>query len=497
MVMTDTAAPSAPSAPSARATAVRRLLVAAVSLAACFSGLSVAGLLSAESSPFPPSVPEATCGPGARPETDIQGRVPAADYANGRFRRGYQCNTRQVAHEGGTGGFKVLRYTDRTGRTCAYYDSTRLFPLEVPFQVQSGFGVIVLDMTNPAKPRRTATLTSPAMLSPHESLLINDRRGLMGAVLGNAATNAGILDLYDVRTDCRRPRLLSSTPAAVLGHESGWSPDGKTFYASSTVGQTLVAIDVSDPVLPRPIFTQLGVNYHGMRLSPDGRTLYAANIGNDVSDGTFPGQGLRVIDVSEIQDRVPNPSVTVLSDLVWREASIPQVSQPFRRGKRDYLLQVDEFANFGVTDFAGAEVGAARIIDVTNPRRPLVVSNLRLAVHQPAGRRKAFGDPGASSPVGGYAGHYCSAPYQRDPKVVACSMIGSGLRIFDIRDLKHPRELGYFNRPVQSVIPIKTGANALSQPAWDVKRRSVWYTDGNSGFYVVKLTNGTGRLLER
>ncbi len=494
MVTTDTAVPAAT---ASRSTAVRRLLVAAVSLAVCFSGLSVAGLLSAESSPFPSSVPKAACGPGARPETDIQGRVPAKDYASGRVLRGYRCNTRQVAHQGRTGGFKVLRYTDRTGRTCAYYDSTRLFPLDVPFQVQSGFGVIVLDMTNPAKPRKTAMLTSPAMLSPHESLLVNERRGLLGAVLGNAATNAGILDLYDVRTDCRRPRLLSSTPAAVLGHESGWSPDGKTFYASSTVGQTLVAIDVSNPVLPRPIFSQVGINYHGMRLSPDGRTLYAANIGNDVSDGTFPGQGLRVIDVSEIQDRVPNPSVRVLSDLVWREASIPQVSQPFRRGKRDYLLQVDEFANFGLTDPAGAEVGAARIIDVTNPRRPLVVSNLRLAVHQPAGRRKAYGDPGANSPVGGYAGHYCSAPYQKDPKVVACSMIGSGLRIFDIRDLKHPRELGYFNRPVNSPIPLKTGANALSQPAWDVKRRSVWYTDGNSGFYVVKLTNGTGRLLAR
>jgi hypothetical protein len=35
----------------------------------------------------------------------------------------------------------------------------------------------------------------------------------------------------------------------------------------------------------------------------------------------------------------------------------------------------------------------------------------------------------------------------------------------------------------------------MSQPAWDIKRRSVWYTDGNKGFYVVRLTNGVGRLL--
>jgi hypothetical protein len=480
-----------------RRTAVRRLVVAAATLAVCLAGLSVTGLLSADGSAYPPAVPKAKCGPGARPETGIQGRVPQRDYDSGRIRRGYQCNTRMVSRVAGTGGFKTLRYTDRRGRTCAYYDSTRLFPADVPFQVSSGFGVIVLDMDDPRRPRRTTTLTTPAMLSPHESLLVEPRRGLLAGVLGNAATNVGILEIYDIRDNCRRPRLLSSSTEPILGHESGWSPDGRTFWASSTAGQTLVAIDVRDPRRPRRVFEQYGVNYHGLRFSPDGRTMYAANIGDDLSDGTFPGEGLRVIDVSEVQARRRDPSIRVLSDLVWREASIPQVSQPFSRGKRRYLLQVDEFANFGLTEPEKAEVGAARIIDVTDRRRPRVVSNLRLQVHQPGGRAASFGDPGASSPVGGYAGHYCSAPYQRDPRIVACSMIASGLRIFDIRDLRHPREVGYFNRPVDSPIPLKTGANALSQPAWDVRRRTVWYTDGNSGFYAVRLTNGIGRLLRR
>lgn len=499
--MASTVAPPVPTPATsrpARRLAVRRLVVAALSVAVCAGGLATTGLLSADGSTFPSPVPEARCGPGARPETGVQGRVPQADYDSGRVERGYRCNTRGVSHVAGTGGFKVLRYRDRTGHTCAFYDSTRLFPADVPFQTRSGSGVIVLDMADPTRPRRTGALTTPAMLSPHESLLLSERRGLLGAVLGNAATNVGILELYDVSRDCRRPRLLSSTPTALLGHESGWSPDGRTFYASSTVGNTLVAMDVSDPRLPERIFTQTGVNFHGLRFSPDGRTMYAANISNDLSDGTFPGEGLRIIDVSEIQDRQDDPQVRVLSDLAWREGSIPQVAQPFRRGGRDYLLQVDEFANFGLTEsFADAEVGAARIIDVTRPRHPSVVSNLRLQVHQPATRRAAFDDPGASSPVGGYAAHYCSAPYRDNPRIVACSMIASGLRLFDIRDLRHPREIGYFNRPVVSPISLRTGANALSQPAWDVKRRSVWYTDGNSGFYVVRLTNGIGRLLAR
>lgn len=419
----------------------------------------------------------------------MQGRVPPADHDSGRAERGYECNAELVSHVDGTGGFKTLRYADKAGHTCAFYDSTKFFPTDAVMQARTGFGVIVLDMTRPRRPVRTATLTTPAMLSPHESLLVHPGRGLLGAVMGTAFAAPGILDLYDVRTDCRHPRLLSTTRSALLGHESGWSPDGRTFYATGSGGQSLTAIDVSDPARPRPVFETYGVNYHGLRLSADGRQMYVANIGNDLSGG-LPGEGLRVLDVSEIQDRVPNPQVRDLADLSW-SGSIPQVAQPFTRGGRHYLLEVDEFAT-GRTAPQDWTVGAARIIDIEDPKHPVVVSDIRLEVHQPEARRQAYGDPGASSPLGGYTAHYCSVPYQRDPRIVACSMIASGLRVFNISDLRHPREVAYFNRP-----PTGGAASAMAQPAWDVARRSVWFTDTDRGFYAVRLTNGVGALLRR
>ena len=451
--------------------------------------------VAAQGDRFPAATPQAECGPHARPETGVQGRVPAADYASGRAARGYLCNTRLLGHQGHTGGFKVQRYTDMQGHTCAYYDSTRVFPTDVFEQSESGLGVIVLNMDDPRRPRPATTLTTPTMLSPHESLLVNTRRGLLAAVMGNAFSNLGILEVYDVRTNCRQPRLLSRTTQAVLGHESGWSPDGRTFYASSSGGQTFVALDLSDATAPRQLFLQRGVNYHGTRLSDDGRIMYVANIGNDLSGATLPGDGLRILDVSEIQDRSPDPQVHVLSNLTWREGSIPQVAEPFSRRGRDYLLEVDEFSRYGFNNGgvkpADAVVGAARIIDVTNPRRPTVISHLRLGVQQPKARKASINDPGANTPLGGYTAHYCSLPYRNDPRIVACSMIGSGLRIFDISDPVHPREVGYFNKPTAD------GSAAFSQPAWDVVGRSIWYSDGNSGFYAVRLTNGVGELLSR
>ena len=473
--------------------ALRRLVVAVVALLAVPLGLSAAGVISASGDSFPAATPPATsCSRSSHPETGIQGRVPAEDYASGRAAKGYDCSAKLVSRVPGTGGFKVLRYKDTAGHTCAFFDSTRLFPTDVFMQARDGFGVIVVDMTDPAKPVKTTTLVSPAMMSPHESLLVHQGRGMLAAVMGNAFALPGLLDIYDVRQDCRNPKLVSSTPSALLGHESGWSPDGKTFYASSGGGQSLTAIDVTDPAHPAKLFEQYGVNYHGMRLSADGRTMYVANIGNDLSGGTLPGHGLRILDVSQIQDRVPNPSVPVLSDLTWPEGSIPQVNQPFTRNKHLYLLEIDEFARIGVGSPADAPVGAARIIKVDDPRHPKVISNLRLAVQQPAARKASYDDPGGDNALGGYTGHYCSLPYEKDPRIVACSMINSGLRVFDISNLRRPVEVAYFNRPAPDV-----GSSAMAQPAWDVKHRMIWFTDTARGFFAIRLTHGAKELLRR
>jgi hypothetical protein len=491
----------------ARAAALRLLVVTA--LAAVGFGLWL-GSGSVVAVSTPPPVPRAHCGPGSMPETSTQGRVPKADYDSGRAAKGYTCNTRQVAHQGASGGFKVLRYRDAHGNTCAFYDSTLLIGRDVAYDLTNGngLGVVVLDMNDPAHPHKTANLITPTMLTPHESLLLNQRRGLLVAEMGTAATLPGVLAVYDVRTDCRHPKLLSQSLGGLTGHESGFTEDGRTFWISGTV-DGLYAVDLTDPRHPQRIFEQHGVRYHGMRLSDDGRTLYAAYIG-DPGPGGITGAGLRILDVSQVQERRTNPSVSVLATLRWNGASIPQVAEPFTRDGHRYLLEVDEFVDLfsfsGLTNVAEAPVGAARIINVDDPRHPWVVSDIRLKVHQPDQRTgPQRNDPGAAFPAQGYAAHYCSLPTRDDPKIAGCSMILSGLRLFDIRDVEHPKEIGYFNRPATRksglggltsvTLPDRLGGYAMSAPAWDRKRGQVWYSDANSGFYVVQLTNGIGSLL--
>jgi hypothetical protein len=413
----------------------------------------------------------------------MQGRVSTEDEQSGRAAQGYTCNLTEISHFGNSGGYKVHRYIDASGHECAFYDSTLLFPTGVPTAGADGPGVYVLDMTDPTHPVKTANLVTPAMLSPHESLYLNQARGLLAADMGFPTFNPGFVDIYDVKADCRHPVLKSSSPLGVLGHESGFSPDGNTFWVSSAGAKTITALDIADPTLPALLWTSRQWSPHGVRISKDGNRLYIADTGD----------GLHIVDVSEIQARKPNPNPKEISFLTWPELSIPQVAIPVTIGGHPYLVEIDEFAK-GVSTSPSAPVGAARIIDIADDTKPFVVSNIRLEVHMPDARvGPEKDDPvanGSVAPLQPYAGHYCEVPQADDPGIVACGMILSGLRVFDIRDPYHPKEIAYFNKPLEGTGPDDPPSSyAMDAPTFIPERAEIWHADGNGGFSVLRVTN--------
>jgi hypothetical protein len=224
---------------------------------------------------------------------------------------------------------------------------------------------------------------------------------------------------------------------------------------------------------------------HGMTLSDDGNRAYMA-------DPT--GGDLLILDTSQIQARSqPHPAAREISRLSWNNASIPQNAIPFTRDGHPYVLEFDEYTQSTLNPSGNPDaVGAARIIDIADERAPRVIANLRLEIDQAAAHHAAAGDPGTFSPAQGYAAHYCNIPTRVDPKIVACSFIASGLRVFDISQLTHPKEIGYYVAPSQpNTENGYDGSNyAMSQPAFDSARHEIWYSDGGSGFNVLRVTNG-------
>ncbi len=444
------------------------------------------------------AVPRAVCGPDARPETGIQGRISRADHESGLAAKGLRCNAELVGQHtqekagidgtivGTVGGYKVLRYQDKQGNECAYYDTSLLPPTNAG---DGNLGVRVLDMNDPANPKLTVVLDSVAMVSPHESLVLSEKRGLLMAVAGNLAQAVlpGIVDIYDLEgpLGCSVPILRSTTPLGVFGHESGLAPDGNTFYSASFSTKTVVALDISNASLP-VLLGSMAVNSHGLSISADGTRAYVAKDRGYVAADGDPGDfGLGIYDISDFQNRTPNPQGREISSLAWKGISIPQSTVPITIKGKPFVLESDEFGP-----------GASRLIDITNEKTPFVISNLRLEVHQ-ADIRKANptmeDDPGVNTPLAfaqDYTGHFCNVPTLVDPPIVACGMAVSGLRIFNIEDPYHPYEAAYFTAPVQSRA-FPEGSNwAYSMPAFVPERKEVWYSEAYTGFYAVKLTNG-------
>jgi hypothetical protein len=340
---------------------------------------------------------------------------------------------------------------------------------------------VVLDVSDPTRPVETDRLLELPALSPHESLNLNKRRGLLAAVNGNPLTLPGVVAIWDLSRDCRHPVLKTQGLHARFGHESGFSHDGRTFYATSTALPQITALDVSDPAQPEPVWVGNLIS-HGMSLSKSGNRAYVADV---------TGGNMLILDTSEIQAREPNPRAREISRITWTRPSLPQNAIPFRQDGGRYVLEIDEYtAAAGGTGGGEHDVGAARIIDIGDERHPRVVSNLRLQVNQPEDHRLAAAeDPGNMNPLQGYAAHYCDISSPVDPTVVACSFIASGLRVFDVSNVERPKEIAYFVAPTKARYENfgEPSNYAMSKPVVVPRRREVWFSDGASGFYTLRV----------
>src|SRR4051794_17725222 len=169
----------------------------------------IAGLPSSAAAQY---VDKAKCQPGDKAETGLQGQIPQPDRVSGRAAEGYICNLKIVGTLQTRGWISLDTYGD-----CAYFSDT---------QGSTDTGTLAVDVSNPAHPVKTAYLTEPGMGNTWESMKVSAVRGLLAA--GHDQQNS--LNVYDVKTDCRHPRLLfhGDMPTGI-GHEGTFSPDG-TIY---------------------------------------------------------------------------------------------------------------------------------------------------------------------------------------------------------------------------------------------------------------------------
>jgi hypothetical protein len=437
------------------------------------------------------------CGPGDRPEPALQGQVPLTERLNGNAEPGYWCNLEVVGH------FKSRGYgTFDTYRNCAYYADN------VSVEIDSG--VVVLDVSDPSRPIKTAHLTARAMRTPGESLRVNQARGLLVSdyytpfpfitptIAANGSLNRpGIhhaLAVYDVSRDCAHPTLLADVliPAA-LGHEGCFEPDGMVYYMSN---YSITPIDLTDPAHPKPISKPMNlsadlrpIGSHGCSISDDGTRGYFMDVYNS---------RMVILDTSQIQARIPGAQPRVVSTFAWPDAPfhILQSTVPVSYGGRPYVLLWSEARLPKICTPGNPTFGYPMIIDVSDELHPVVVGKMKSEVVLPKNCAKVVGEGtvqtrGASkggtfnllilSPGFGYDSHYCTPDRLHDPTIVACAQEGSGLRVYDVRNPRAPREIAYYNTATASRTD-PTLDWAVARPVIRRDLGQVWWVTVMEGF---------------
>jgi hypothetical protein len=475
---------------------------------------------SSDESPLPVGVVKATCGSGDTPEPDLQGQVSAAARAAGF--KGYSCNLQLVGQTRGDGGsWQQAFFRDKAGRQCNYYD-TASFTAN-----RTHKGVVVVDATNPASPTPTAYLETTAMTDPWESLKVNERRQLLGGVNALNGNGGPEIEIFDISGDCRQPQLLTGAQvgtnnndgqfvAAVRGHEGNFAPDGLTYYAANLGSGYIYPIDITNPTKPKLLtqyFTAPG-RVHGLNISDDGNRAYVAILGQGGANvarapGSPPNNGLQILDTSEVQARVPNPQLKVVSTITWDDGGGAQHAiQVVIKGK-PYVIHVDEAGSGGnnATGWANACAAGlpawqfARIIDIADETKPVIVAKLMLEAYDPKNCAKVIPDlAGLGSFT--YGAHYCSVDNRTNATTLACGYFNSGIRVFDIRNPLRPKEIAYYNPPGTTTSSpgsnhLRTGGWVAGGPDWctaqvrlDVATASLHTMCQDNGFLTLKFTNG-------
>jgi hypothetical protein len=488
--------------------------------------------------PAPLTVPKAKCGPNDNPETGLQGQVPAALRAAGF--KGFNCNLEligQVRGEGANWQTTQFRGGDRDddhdrGRgekpghrdniVCGYH-GTASPQLSLPARKQPG--VPVLDISDPRKPTTTTHLTTTSMLDPWESLKVNERRQLLAADNGQNGGGGPEVDIYDVSDDCRFPQLLASLPvgtgtdgglvAKVIGHEGSWAPDGLTYYGGDLRAAQYYAVDTSDPTKPKLLSTWTpGIaNVHGLSISDDGNRGYFVilGFGAGLTDpAVAPTNGLQIYDLSDIQARKPNPQAKLVSTLLWKDGSGAQHTIDVKIKGKPYVIFVDEAGSGGFSSEAQRQAACAagltpypmaRIIDIADEKNPKIVSRLLTETHDPANCSKTLPDLVGLS-IFTYGTHYCSVDNKHNATTLACGMFNSGVRVYDIRDPRRPKEIAYFNPPGTTTPSAGSNHNFAGQwkaggPDWcaaqvhlDAKKGTLWTTCQDNGVVMLKFREG-------
>jgi hypothetical protein len=317
--------------------------------------------------------------------------------------------------------------------------------------------IAIVDVSDPAQPTRIGDVSLGRGTQPVEVRVLPERNLL---VVADLAAAPHIL-AFDV-TDCTQPTPLGALTLPQVPHEFYLWTDGERIlvYVATFARPDLIVVDLTNPANPHEVFRwsapAVGVPgvMHSITVTDDGNRAYLS-----MWDG-----GLFVADVSDAglflhRDAAPGEPV------LWFHNTHSAV--PLRDPR--FLLLTSEIYT--------CPFGTVAIVDISNPARPQMVSQLRL----PENRCEQL--PHADAV---FSAH--------NPLVVGdlvfLSWYSGGLQVLDVRNPYDPQRVAQFvpggegaaGRSYVGTYPVQTWSFPI------LRDGLIYVADIQAGLYILRYT---------
>jgi hypothetical protein len=354
-------------------------------------------------------------------------------------------------------------------------------------------GWSVLDVTDPAHPKLVNFLSGPdntwtLQVTAHDGLLATSLEPIQDGWGGdsNGTFEEGVI-LWDL-SDPTAPRRRGTFRTGYRGTHRNLFDSSGLLHLSARMpgynGAILVLIDISDPDFPTEVgrFHMQGQHTEaGEHSNREWFDLHGPSMRQgDLAYLPYAGAGLVIVDVSSPARPTLVGHLDVHPPLGSGIAAHTVV--PLRR-RRLALLNSEALA-----ERCQESVGYAGVVDVRDPTAPSLISLFPGPLPPPEADYTSFCSRG-----GRFGPHNQHMPTGdphliEDENVCFLTYFNAGLRVFDISDEYHVREVGYLipKDPEKRYGPLPQDLIVQVEDVLVDSRGIVYFTEKNSGLYVAE-----------
>ena len=362
-------------------------------------------------------------------------------------------------------------------------------------------GWSILDVTDPTNPMYVKFVEGPdntntIQMEFHDNIMVTalQRKQPNWGGDPNRPNEEGVL-IWDISDPVNWTQLSHWKTGSTGVHRIGY-PGGKYVNLTAAIpgylGRILVFLDISDPKNPKEAGRwwmpgqkegeqpKLNATFHGPAIiSDDGKTAYMGY-----------GPAVVILDISDISKPKLIGQLTISPPF----GGIPAHDVLPIPGKNMLFVHGEATGGGDTPDDQPAcarPITTAAMVDIKDPAKPYLVSILPTPVPPKGAPYTDFCDKG-----GRFGPHNTNLEYhlpdvEKQADLIYLTYFNAGLRIYDIKNPRLPKEIGWFIPPTPTKRYGPLPYDKLVSQTEDVlvdTRGNIYITDKNWGIFVLRYT---------